>query len=281
MAASNSTAAEWMSKLVSSTVSSTAFSASRHVPNLSPAQWIQVFYIVATGLVLGVAVLPRRARAYLLTYGARALTASEGASSSVSGQEGTNEPYRDEAQDGDGTAEGEHVHEGDAGEATENSPEELAEGGEDAQNSEGVQGSQTAPDDWFTNFVNIVTSWGQVPHSWFGGFYAVSLACSVFWLIQYLIDGRILHFLATRQAAAQAPGMEPGQVSLLWTMMFLQGARRFVESAWLFTPGKKSTMWIVHWLLGNVYYIMMSMTVWIEGSGKMPQVSSVAFLYTC
>lgn len=277
MAVSNSTAIDRAGMLVSSA----ALSALRYAPGLSPAQWIQVFYVVSTGLVLGVAVLPKRARAYLLTYGARAPKASEEAPDSATGQDRTDEPYRDEAEDVDGAAadgedvrgsrdaqDGEHGREGGATEATEGRPERQDRRGEDGQ------GSQDAQDDWFAKFVNVVTSWGQIPHSWFGGFYAFSLACSVFWLVQYLTDGRVLHFLATRQAAASAPGMEPGQVSLLWTMMFLQGTRRFIESSWLVKPGKKSTMWIVHWVLGNAYYLMMSTTVWIEGSGKMARVST-------
>jgi hypothetical protein len=251
-----------------------------HVP-IHSAQWIQIFYVVATGLVLGVAILPKKARAYLLTYGARASKAADKAADSVTGHDGTNEPYRDETQDGDegqgceDDRAGGDVQDGEVTEATEDGQVRLDQNREHGQSSEGVQDSQSGQDDWFARFVSIVTSWGQIPHSWFGGFYVVSLTCSVFWLVQYLIDGKILHFLTTRQAVASAPGMEPGQVSLLWTLMFLQGTRRFIESTWLFRPGKKSTMWIVHWLLGNVYYIMMSLSVWIEGSGKMPPVLSM------
>ncbi|KAB5570083.1 hypothetical protein GE09DRAFT_957593 [Coniochaeta sp. 2T2.1] len=137
-----------------------------------------------------------------------------------------------------------------------------------ASKTERTKGEEEDQDDWFAKLIRLVTSWGQIPHSWFGGFYAVSVAGSVFWLVQYLVDGSVLHFLTSWQVAASGPGMEPGQVVLLWSMMFLQGYRRLLESYLLVKPGSKSTMWIVHWLVGHVYYIMLSLTVWIEGSGK-------------
>jgi len=271
---------------IGTVVSSTLLTAWRLVPDLSPAQWMQIFYVVATGLVLGVAILPKRPRASLLTYGARADKAPKQVVNSVAGQGGSDGQYRDEP-DRDQSERDEAQNRDDTQNRDEaQNTEPVQDGGPDAQdraegqeglddgNTEIVNDSSSGQDDWFAKFVAIVTSWGQIPHSWFGGFYVVSMACSVFWLVQYLTDGRILHFLATRQAAASASGMEPGQVTLLWSMMFLQGLRRWIESTWLFQPGKKSTMWIVHWLLGNVYYIAMSLSIWIEGPGNMPWLSS-------
>jgi 3-oxo-5-alpha-steroid 4-dehydrogenase 3 len=243
-------------------------SALKIVPNWSPAQWLQAFYIVATGLVLGVAVLPKRARGYLLTYGARGSKSEKGDRTRETGQDRSGDQYRDDDQDADDAQHTEGVQDGEDGQDAED-----VRDGEDGQNREDGQDRENGQDDWFAKFVAFITSCGQIPHSWFGGFYAVSLTCSVFWLVQYLTDGRILHFLTTRQASASAPGMEPGQVVLLWSMMFLQGSRRLFESLVLVKPGSKSTMWIVHWLLGNVYYITMSLSVWIEGSGETPQLS--------
>jgi 3-oxo-5-alpha-steroid 4-dehydrogenase 3 len=126
-----------------------------------------------------------------------------------------------------------------------------------------------AQQDRFSNLVATLASWGQVPHSWFMGFYTTSLACSVFWLTQYLGHGRILHFLATKQAATSAstPSMLPGQVVIVWTMMFLQATRRIYEHSTFIKPSK-STMWCVHWLLGLSFYLCMSLSLWIEGSGR-------------
>jgi 3-oxo-5-alpha-steroid 4-dehydrogenase 3 len=116
------------------------------------------------------------------------------------------------------------------------------------------------------SLIDTITSWTQVPHSWFGAFYVVSLACSIFWLVQYLGDGAMLRFIASRQAAAQQPSATSGQVVLSWFMMFLQGARRVFEHLTIMKPSN-STMWVVHWLLGLLFYLSISVSIWVEGSG--------------
>jgi 3-oxo-5-alpha-steroid 4-dehydrogenase 3 len=118
---------------------------------------------------------------------------------------------------------------------------------------------------WLLSLIDTVTSWTQVPHAWFGAFYVVSLACSVFWLAQYLGDGAVLRFVASSQAAARQPSATAGQAALGWFMMFLQGARRVFEHATIIKPSK-STMWVVHWLLGLLFYLTISVSVWVEGS---------------
>ncbi|KAH6850182.1 hypothetical protein B0I37DRAFT_413597 [Chaetomium sp. MPI-CAGE-AT-0009] len=140
----------------------------------------------------------------------------------------------------------------------------------------GARKTQTSPTDApprdvsdrgrLLSLIDIITSWTQVPHSWFGAFYVVSLACSVFWLVQYLGDGVVLRFVASKQAAAQHPPATSGQVVLGWFMMFLQGGRRVFEHLTIIKPSK-STMWVVHWLLGLLFYLSISVSVWVEGSG--------------
>jgi 3-oxo-5-alpha-steroid 4-dehydrogenase 3 len=49
-------------------------------------------------------------------------------------------------------------------------------------------------------------------------------------------------------------------------MMFLQGARRVFEHATIIKPSK-SSMWVVHWVLGLFFYLSISVAVWVEGSG--------------
>jgi 3-oxo-5-alpha-steroid 4-dehydrogenase 3 len=229
------------------------------VPSLSPAQWLQISFVLPACITLGVTLLPRRARAYLLTYGPRADKSKPG----TQVRQGTKPPETSRPRRcTDNPERNNPERENHANPARP--PQDQTD--TDAENVRPKQDNHQ--DDWFTNLVALSTSWGQIPHSWFGGFYIVSLACSVFWLVQYVVDGRILHFLASRQAAASEPGMEPGQVVLVWSMMFLQGARRALESLLIVKSSSKSTMWIIHWLLGHVFYIVMSMAVWIEGSGR-------------
>lgn len=62
-------------------------------------------------------------------------------------------------------------------------------------------------------------------------------------------------------------------------MMFLQGSRRLYEDS-LVHGKSKSTMWIVHWVLGLSYYLFTSVAVWVEGSGKVSMVAlSFVFEY--
>lgn len=119
---------------------------------------------------------------------------------------------------------------------------------------------------WLLSTIATITSWTQVPHSWFGAFYVVSVACSVFWLAQYLGDGAVLRFIASSQTSARAPSATLGQVALGWGMMVLQGARRVFEHATIIKPSK-STMWVVHWVLGLLFYLCISVSIWVEGSG--------------
>jgi 3-oxo-5-alpha-steroid 4-dehydrogenase 3 len=129
--------------------------------------------------------------------------------------------------------------------------------------------SRDSESGWLTSLLAAITSWTQVRHSWFTAFYVVSLACSVFWLAQYLGDGAVLRLIASCQVAAQGPSSTPGQVALGWLMMFLQAARRVFEHATVIKPSK-STMWVVHWLLGLFFYLVMGVSIWVEGSGTAP-----------
>lgn len=120
---------------------------------------------------------------------------------------------------------------------------------------------------WLLSLIDTVTAWTQVPHSWFGAFYVVSVACSVFWLAQYLGGGAVLRSIASRQALAGQPSCTLGQAALGWLMLFLQGARRVYEHAAVMRPSK-STMWVVHWLLGLAFYLAISVSIWVEASGN-------------
>jgi 3-oxo-5-alpha-steroid 4-dehydrogenase 3 len=50
-------------------------------------------------------------------------------------------------------------------------------------------------------------------------------------------------------------------------MMAAQGGRRLYECFRVMKPGK-TPMWFVHWGLGLAFYAVMSVSVWVEGSGE-------------
>lgn len=131
---------------------------------------------------------------------------------------------------------------------------------------------QEEDDDILLRSVRTITSFGQVPHMWFFTFYATYILCAVFWAGQYLLTGSILCSIASRQVELSPSRATNGHVAVAWCLMLLQAARRLYES-WAFAKPSKSTMWIVHWLLGQLFYVGISVAIWIEGSGTFRYVS--------
>jgi 3-oxo-5-alpha-steroid 4-dehydrogenase 3 len=117
------------------------------------------------------------------------------------------------------------------------------------------------------HLVSGLTSVGKIPHSWFIHFYILSLSCTIFWAMQFLSHGPVLKFVVQNQLSRPTPSMTLSQVVLVWFLMGLQGARRLYEYLVVLRPSS-SKMWIIHWLLGNVFYLCTSVSVWVEGSGK-------------
>lgn len=110
----------------------------------------------------------------------------------------------------------------------------------------------------------------QVPHSWFTHFYVLSVLSSIFWAVQITIRGRFFELLVDRQVAYDDENqsiLTANQIFIAWLFMTIQGSRRLYESV---VSGKtsKSRMWVVHWVLGLLYYSAMGVAVWIEGSSK-------------
>ncbi|KAL2271649.1 hypothetical protein VTJ83DRAFT_1020 [Remersonia thermophila] len=136
------------------------------------------------------------------------------------------------------------------------------------QPSAGARGAQGR--NRLLSLLDTLTAWTQVPHSWFGTFYILSAACSIFWLAQFLFDGALLRRIASRQAdaiqAQHASSPTARQVALGWVMMFAQAARRIYEQAAVVKPSRTSRMWVVHWLLGLGFYLAMSVAIWVDGS---------------
>lgn len=121
-------------------------------------------------------------------------------------------------------------------------------------------------DDILLRWIRRLTSVGQVPHMWFFTFYTTYILCAVLWAGQYLLNGSVLGSLASRQVELGPAQTTDGHVAVAWCLMLLQAARRLYES-WAFAKPSKSTMWIVHWLLGQLFYVGISVAVWIEASG--------------
>lgn len=123
-------------------------------------------------------------------------------------------------------------------------------------------------DDILLRSVRKLTSLGQVPHMWFFTFYATYILCALFWASQYLFNGRALRSIASWQVELEPSGLANGHVTVAWCLMLLQAARRLYES-WAFAKPSKSTMWIVHWVLGQLFYVGISVAIWIEGYGML------------
>ncbi|KAK0737029.1 hypothetical protein B0T21DRAFT_410499 [Apiosordaria backusii] len=126
------------------------------------------------------------------------------------------------------------------------------------------------------SFLSTLTKYTQVPHSWFAFFYIASLSCSFFWAGQYLLHGQALRFIAQKEEEARYHGgngtrgtMDLVQVAAGWSMMALQALRRTYEHVFVVRPSPKSTMWVVHWVLGVGFYVAMSVGVWVEGAGAL------------
>ncbi|KAH0541352.1 hypothetical protein FGG08_004190 [Glutinoglossum americanum] len=112
----------------------------------------------------------------------------------------------------------------------------------------------------------------QVPHSWFTHFYLVSVASSLFWAVQILTQGRVFNMVLSWQQNASIEkkdgfskiGMTLDQITVVWTLMMMQGARRLYESTILMKPSQ-STMGFMHWVLGVGFYMAIGIAIWVEG----------------
>ncbi|KAL1297074.1 hypothetical protein AAFC00_004661 [Neodothiora populina] len=114
----------------------------------------------------------------------------------------------------------------------------------------------------------------RVPHSWFASFYVVSVACSILWASQMVLDASIVRTVAAA-AKQRSHSMSIEQVAVTWLLMLLQGTRRLYECMTLTKPSS-SQMWIGHWAFGLWFYTTTSVAVWIEGSSALLSASQQA-----
>ncbi len=116
---------------------------------------------------------------------------------------------------------------------------------------------------WLEAVLDYVTLL-QVPHGWFLHFYVVSVVCSLFWGVNIIFKSPLLVTIA--EAAGARGSLSMSQIALMWSLMAVQGLRRLAESL-LLGKSSASKMWFVHWILGILFYVAMSIAVWIEGAG--------------
>ncbi|KAI0099647.1 hypothetical protein GGR51DRAFT_564893 [Nemania sp. FL0031] len=117
----------------------------------------------------------------------------------------------------------------------------------------------------FFRLISCLTSIGKIPHSWFMHFYILSLSCTVFWAIQFVTHGPVLELIVNNQCLKSTSSMTMSQVILVWFFMALQAIRRLYEYLAVLRTSS-SRMWIIHWLLGNAFYLCTSVSIWVEGS---------------
>jgi 3-oxo-5-alpha-steroid 4-dehydrogenase 3 len=117
----------------------------------------------------------------------------------------------------------------------------------------------------FTRLFEYIASF-QVPHTWFTHYYVVSVASSIFWVVQIITFGQAFEFLVS-QSKETNENMTVNQVFLAWLFMAVQGGRRLYESITLTQPSE-ARMWVGLWVLGIAFYIVIGISVWIEGICK-------------
>lgn len=111
----------------------------------------------------------------------------------------------------------------------------------------------------------------KVPHHWFVHFYVLSVSCSLLWLQQISMKGRLFKLLAPNSDIY----MSDFSLSTTWLcmlLMFVQGIRRLYECI-AFSKPSSSRMWIGHYFIGLAFYAVTSVAIWIQGVTSIPNVA--------
>ena len=98
-----------------------------------------------------------------------------------------------------------------------------------------------------------------VPKAWFWYFYLLSVSLSIFCGIQF--------FVCTDTSLLPCIRNINGRTFFVWGMMLVQGTRRLYESLFI-QKFSSARMWIGHYIVGCVFYAMMSVAVLAEGSNR-------------
>lgn len=143
-------------------------------------------------------------------------------------------------------------------------PTIRAEKHERPEDGDTPNASVTRTFSWFLDTLAAL----RVPHGYFLHFYIVSVASLGFWMTQLLTKGVAFRFICSiGEPDRLGRSMTTNQIALTWFLMMLQSMRRLFETSFLAKPST-SKMWFVHWLLGMLFYLSMSIAIWIEGAGK-------------
>jgi 3-oxo-5-alpha-steroid 4-dehydrogenase 3 len=115
-----------------------------------------------------------------------------------------------------------------------------------------------------------------VPHHYFAHFYIVAVTVSCFWAWQMVTHGAVYQYVAGAtdsrdsvgiwKRSSGGEGMSIEQVILTWGCFFAQVVRRLYECLRVQKKGS-SKMRFVHYAVGILFYISMSISIWIEGTG--------------
>jgi 3-oxo-5-alpha-steroid 4-dehydrogenase 3 len=104
-----------------------------------------------------------------------------------------------------------------------------------------------------------------VPHSWFIHFYVLAGTLSIFWAFEIWTQRLGLYELIASSAnLPQDRAMTRNQTFLVFGLFSVHVLRRFVEQS--HAPMSSSRMSILHWMMGLLFYLFMSVAIWIEGS---------------
>lgn len=135
------------------------------------------------------------------------------------------------------------------------------------EKSEKHDGSTTASTSCIKRLLHCVAAC-DVPHSYFTQFYVIAVFLSLFWGVQIMTRGTLFQAVAQRIGQDKIEtSMSFDQILLCWSLFTVQGCRRLYECVTLTKPSN-SRMWLGHYIFGCVYYVAMSLAIWIEGTGR-------------
>lgn len=107
----------------------------------------------------------------------------------------------------------------------------------------------------------------EVPHSWFYQFYVLSITLSLFWGYQIISKGYFFQILASlylSNGPDTQPPMSLNQVALVWLALLIHGSRRFYESVAVTKHSNSKMSWLA-WVWGFLYYVLVGLSLWVEG----------------
>ena len=118
-----------------------------------------------------------------------------------------------------------------------------------------------------------------VPHRYFAHFYVLSVTSSLFWGCQIVTQGLLLQVVSQCGSVfVSKRSMSLEQIALCWSLLAIQGIRRLYEAVTLYETSK-STMSFSHYLLGMAFYVVVGISIWIEGAGMLTNTGPYQFFH--